>query len=186
MVFNLEDLDLIFKIHCVINSDINEHLPTLRRYAKECRIVTEMGVRRAVSTYAFLSARPKKLTSIDIVPPRELGVDMDGLENLARVNGIDFAFVQGDTTQIEIDETDLLFIDTLHVYEQLKNELELHASKVRKYLILHDTETFGKRGELSDRIGLQPAVDEFLFKHTEWAIKEKVIYNNGLTVLHRI
>ena len=39
-------------------SDINEHLPTLRKYAEECDHITEMGVRWIVSTYAFLAAKP--------------------------------------------------------------------------------------------------------------------------------
>jgi hypothetical protein len=31
------------------------------------------------------------------------------------------------------------FIDTLHTGEQLRQELRLHSSRVRKYIVLHDT-----------------------------------------------
>jgi hypothetical protein len=34
-------------------SDINEHIPTLYEYAKNCEVIAEMGVRGVVSTWAF-------------------------------------------------------------------------------------------------------------------------------------
>ena len=34
--------------------DINEHLPTLKKYAQECSTVFETGVRGVVSSYALL------------------------------------------------------------------------------------------------------------------------------------
>ena len=39
----------------VINpSDINEHLPTLYKYAQECESVIELGVRGVISSYALV------------------------------------------------------------------------------------------------------------------------------------
>ena len=38
---------------CNTPSDINEHLPTLYRYAKECNTVFETGVRGCISSWAF-------------------------------------------------------------------------------------------------------------------------------------
>ena len=49
---------------CNRGSDINEHLPTLKKYSEECDHITEMGVRWLVSTFAFLMGKPKKLVSI--------------------------------------------------------------------------------------------------------------------------
>jgi len=40
-------------------SDINEHLGTLKKYTQECNIIVEMGVRSIVSTWAFLAGKPK-------------------------------------------------------------------------------------------------------------------------------
>ena len=34
--------------------------------------------------------------------------------------------------------------------------------------------------------GLMPAINEFLEENTNWIIKEKVEYNNGLTVLMKV
>ena len=44
---------------CNLVSDINEHLPTLKRYAEDCDHITEMGVRWLVSTIAFMMGQPK-------------------------------------------------------------------------------------------------------------------------------
>jgi hypothetical protein len=63
---------------------------------------------------------------------------------------------------VEIEPTDMLFIDTFHVYEQLRRELALHAGKARRFIVLHDTTTFGEKGEREGSRGLWPAVAEFL------------------------
>ena len=183
---------------CSIVSDINEHLPTLKRYASECKTITEMGVRYACSTWAFLEANPEKITSYDI-DYRPFEPSSDLLNQMSNNYGIKFEFILGDTLKIEIDNTDLLFIDTLHTYNQLIGELNRHESKVSKYIILHDTVTFGHRNEdiyqhASDiikdvevtKFGLIPAIDDFLLHNKSW-IKEEVFYNNnGLTILKRI
>jgi hypothetical protein len=163
-------------------SDINEHLPVLKQYAEKCNHITEFGVRWVVSTYAFMMGRPKKLRSYDITPIENHNVSREDLISLAKENDVDFEFIEGDTLQINIEETDLLFIDTWHTYDQLKKELELHNNKVRKYIILHDTTTFGKVGE-GHPVGLWPAVEEFLNINNNWVIEEKLENNNGLTIL---
>ena len=46
---------------CMESSDINEHLPVLKKYAEECSHITEMGTRYVVSTWAFLFGNPKSM-----------------------------------------------------------------------------------------------------------------------------
>lgn len=101
----------------------------------------------------------------------------------------DFTFKIGNTLEIEIEDTDLLFIDTLHNYNQLIAEFSLHAKHVKKYIILHDTTSFEFRGESyqgSSERGIWFAVDEFLKDNPQWIIKERFINNNGLTILERL
>lgn len=172
-----------YNILCSTPSDINEHLPTLYKYASQVDHITEFGVRNIVSTYALLMGQPSKMISYDIN-------DCHWLPVKRMVEGItDFEFRIGNTLEIEIEPTDLLFIDTLHNYKQLSKELELHADKVRKYIILHDTFTFRWRGESytgSIEPGLWPAVLEFLEEYNNtWFIKESFNNNNGLTVLEK-
>jgi hypothetical protein len=179
-------IDEMFEKHCNTKIDIEEHLPTLKKYSKGLDHVIEMGVRSIVSTWAFLAGRPKKLTSIDINHPSIHGSNLDLVEEQAKKEGIEFNFIQGDTTKISIDECDLLFIDTWHVYDQLKTELNLHGNKSKKYIIFHDTQAFGYHGETAGYKGLIPAIDEFLSENNHWKVKEIFTNNNGLTILERI
>lgn len=172
-------------------SDIHEHMDTLFNLAKECSHITEMGVRNVVSTWAFMLRDPEKL----------IGIDLHDNENVSKALELypKWNFIKGDTTKIQIEQTDLLFIDTLHIYSQLKKELNLHAKKVNKYIVLHDTFTYGSIDEptswqtpeimenylVCTKTGLKPALDEFLAANKDWRIEKEYINNNGLTILKR-
>jgi hypothetical protein len=177
-------LEQYYNERCEIPSDINEHMPTLKKYAEDCDHITEMGVRWVVSTFAFLMGKPKKLVSIDIDPLEMWGNDEEALRIIASEYHTEFQFILADTLNIEIEETDLLFLDTWHVYQQVKAELELHASKVRKYIIFHDTTTFGEKG-MDGQLGIWSAIQEFLDSNDDWYILEKYVNNNGLTIIKR-
>jgi hypothetical protein len=182
--------------NCKINSDINEHLPTLYRYAQECSHITEMGVRWVSSTWAFLLSSPKTLISYDIVKHENI----NEVISISKEYNINFVFIEQDVLKVEIENTDLLFIDTLHTYQQLLSELYLHSTKVSKYIILHDTISFGRVDEIlynhtseiikntsTIKSGLMTAIDEFLIseKGSFWEIHEHYENNNGLTILKR-
>jgi hypothetical protein len=176
-------LEHMYNLKCSTPSDINEHLPTLKKYAEECEHITEMGVRWVVSTYALLMGKPKRMISYDINE-----IVWQPILDIVKYD-TDFEFRVANTLDLEIEETDLLFIDTLHNYNQLKGELTLHGNKSRKYIIFHDTTTFewtgesykGKVGE----IGLWPAITEFLEENKNWELHERFTNNNGLTILKR-
>ncbi len=165
-------------------SDINEHLITLRYYADQCQHVTELGVRKGVSTWAFLASMTKRLVSVDVNHPDDFGGSLKELREAALEVMIDFTFILADDISIKIEETDLLFIDALHTYSHLTKELNLHSEKSRKWIILHDTIAYGVVG-LDGGEGIQKAINEFLEKHTQWKIKEMYENNNGLTILER-
>jgi hypothetical protein len=182
---------------CLIPSDINEHLTTLKKYSEECDTVTEMGVRWIVSTWALLFGNPKKMTSIDLNHPSVFGGNIDDVYNAVKETSIDFTFIESDSLKINIEPCDLLFIDTWHDYLQLKQELTRHHNNVNKYIILHDTNTFGYEDEPLDwnnievietnlPKGLCPAIDEFLMTNKDWILWERKPNNNGLTVLKKI
>lgn len=172
-------------------SDIREHLFTLMGYALDCEHITEMGVRSVVSTWAFLAANPKRLVSIDI----EYTPNIEEALTLAKENNTDMVFLTQDTIDpnFEIEETDLLFIDTLHTYKQMKAELFQHGNKARKYLIFHDTTTFGNSDEPNSvesknffgPQGLRPAIEEFTSKNPHWKLCNLYENNNGLAIFRR-
>lgn len=200
MLFTEKDIltpGLHYQKMCEIPSDIYEHLPVIKKYSEECETVTEMGVRCACSTWAFIEAKPKKLTCIDIYydffKPSERFV-----RKMCDNYNIEFNWITGDSLNIEIEKTDLLFIDTLHTYNQLKSELKLHHQNVNKYIILHDTATFADvdegiydhasesvKKQTVSKVGLMTAVNEFLQENSEWSIREVFTNNNGLTILSK-
>lgn len=162
-------------------SDINENVHILYDLAKECKTVVEMGVRTGVSTRAFLNT-DVNLISFDVI----LNQNVQKLFDYAQQQGKNVQYIKADVLNIEIDDTDLLFIDTLHTYEQLKEELKLHGNKAQKYLAFHDTYTFGLRGENGrDKKGLMTAIVEFMIDNPHWKFKIHKTNNNGFTVLER-
>tara|TARA_R110000822_G_scaffold142006_3_gene279951 strand:+ start:766 stop:1368 length:603 start_codon:yes stop_codon:yes gene_type:complete len=199
MIINLQN-----HIEIITNrgSDINEHIPTIVKYGKECNHITEMGVRGICSTWGWLASNPTKLIVYDLENPNKWGGSLEDVYDTANNIGVDFQFIKADVLKVEIEETDLLFIDTLHVYNQLKAELMLHASKVRKYLCFHDTTNYEFRDEIpkekqpdysgvidevSDKKGLWGVIEEFLSENKDtWKVKERFINNNGFTILEKI
>lgn len=175
-------IDEYYSKFCKLKSDINEHMPTLYYYASQCKHITEMGVRNVVSTWAFLKSKPERIICYDIIRSNNIDIAITS----AKENGIELQFHEKNVLAVEIEETDLLFIDTLHQYEQLVQELKLHANKVRKYIIFHDTSKFAYTDELTGQSGgLWPAIEEFLEQTNEWQIKERYTNNNGLTIIQR-
>lgn len=170
--------------HATTPSDINEHLPTLRSYGQKCNHITEMGVRWVVSTWALLIAKPNTLVSYDI----NYHPSIENIKQSAKQDKVDFTFIQEDVLKASINETDLLFIDTLHNYHQLVKELDIHSKNVRKYIIFHDTTTFGYADETpSESVtkGVRPAIEQFLLKNKQWNLVDVYANNNGLSVIQK-
>jgi len=183
----------------ITQSDINEHIPTILQYGQECSHITEMGVRGILSTWAWLACAPEdKFISYDLYHPSHWGGNIAEVEDTAKAYGINYEFKQADVLKIDIDETDLLFIDTWHHYNQLKAELERHSPKARKYICLHDTTSYEHHSEpttsendFKDELqwdkGLWDAVSEFLEENKDiWKLRERFTNNNGFTIIERI
>ena len=185
-------------------SDINEHLGTLYAYTKKCTSVVECGVRDVVSSYSFaagLAGTPgNSYTLIDLYKSDQIDPFLD----MCAKEEVNARFLTTSDTACPPVETDMLFIDTWHVYGHLKRELAHWHSHVRKYILMHDTtvdEVYGESircglniaaqsresgyPEQEIRRGLGPAIAEFLEGHPEWRVEKKYTHNNGLTVLAR-
>jgi cephalosporin hydroxylase len=176
------DIDSLFDRVSKTPSDINEHCERLKDLAAQCESVTEFGVRHGVSTVALLAGRPQVMRSYDVVKYSEV----QHLERLATQTGqTRFEFIQGSSLTVEIEPTDLLFIDTLHNAKQLSQELERHAPQTRKWIVLHDTEIYGEHGD-DGGPGLLHALRKYLREHPEWSVRNHYQNNYGLTVLTRL
>ena len=169
---------------CIYAADIREHLPVLKQYASTVKHITEFGVRDVISTWALLAGRPEKLISYDVndTPHAER------CRIISAQEGLDWRFIIKSTLEADIEPTDLLFIDTWHTYDQLRQELALHAGKVSTYIMLHDTTSWEHKSEFIEGStkGLWDAVNEFLASHPEWVIRERFTNNNGMTILERV
>jgi hypothetical protein len=179
--------------------DVQNHLGLMQALAGSVDHVTEFGVRSGVSTLAWLMGGAKTVVGYDL--------NVAGLDELQEVcNGCgdscSVRFVEGDTSKVKIDATDLLFIDSLHTGEHLRKELSLHHPKVSKYIVLHDTtacwdglKQMGAwhydhlcRKNFNDvhQEGLGAAIDEFMERNGgTWKLFGKKTNNNGLIVLER-
>ena len=203
-----------FEHHSKTSSDINEHLPTLYRYAKECDRIMETGVRGCISSWACLcglmdsvSERPKYLFLNDI-DTCDIGELLECSRQLSSPPvQVEYQWINNLELDLpsRVEPVDMIFIDTWHIYGQLKRELAKFAPWTRKYIIMHDTTVDEFQGEtiragfdadaqaISSGFpkheilcGLGMAISEFLEQHPEWILKEKYTNNNGLTVLQRI
>lgn len=188
-----------------ISVDIQEHLVTLHEYASQCNSVFETGVRGCVSSWAFLygllnndNGVKKKLLCNDIKV-----CDIDELLEASKSFDIEINCIWGDNLLIDISENyDITFIDTWHVYGQLKRELDKFSKITNKYIIMHDTTVDGEMGESvrcgcdikrqsiesgipvhEIRKGLWPAVEEFLENNKDWYLVKRFTNNNGLTII---
>ena len=132
--------------------------------------------------------------------------DIISLLNAASCENIKIDYIWKNNLLLELTNTyDLTFIDTWHVYGQLKRELDKFSKITNKYIIMHDTtvdEWYGETIRLNmnsekqslesgfpkEEInkGLWPAVEEFLQSNPNWVLHERYINNNGLTILKKI
>lgn len=181
--WDIIDIEKEYKLVCDSSSDINEHLPKLRELAEHCTHITELGTRYGNSSIAFMSGRPQKFISYDVQYNSRIAY----LHKVSRDTGISFDFRLENVEKIELDETDLLFIDTNHHMEQCSVELRLHANKARKYIVFHDTTTFWEKGQGHEiGNGLRYAIEPFIESHSEWIQDYRAINNNGLLILKRV
>lgn len=180
---------------CSTPSSIHIHLPVLRHYAEQCESIAEFGVQFGYSTTAFLIAQPSYFCSYDVVCHPELQELFDmagsckkvGNTRLCKFGKTDWCFHMADSRKVPISSlTELLFIDSSHWYGQMKSELARHHACVRRWIICHDTVSYGQFGEAGPpQVGIMPAIEEFLAAHSEWTIREHQTNHNGLLIMER-
>ena len=211
-------LDLVYDFVRWYPSDMYEHLPTLRKYAGKCDTVCEFGTNDLTSTLGLLSGFPKHLITLDLnhpdifaltfepfspnrkenEEPMVIKLNLETVNKIAAENEIEFKFIQTNSLEFSFNSVDLLFIDSLHTYTQLTKELMLHSKKVKKYIILHDTEFYGEKGQDNkddegnylcphwETKGIGHAIAEFLENpYSGWVIDKHYTNCHGLTILKR-
>jgi len=157
-------------------SYIHEHLTTLFFIASEfpCNTVLEIGTGMGHSTEAFAEAGcfVQTLDIVDCKQAKEL-LRQDRLSHLVEY------IKKNSLTFTAENHYDIVFIDGLHEYGQVKEELRLFSPAVKKggFLILHDYTNFAHPG-------VQRACDEFAASHREYKIY-RWFNCNGLYVMKK-
>ena len=171
-----------YQEHLTRHSDIREHLGLLHGLAMQCTSfgIVELGFRTGVSASAFLAAGAK-LWSLDI----DAGCKKH-VRNLAHRYPDTFTFKIGDSRSVDIPKCEMLFIDTDHTYDTTIAELQRHADDVTRWIVLHDTVSFGRKDRAPGKgSGVLTAAEDWHESHDEWALLLHLPNNNGLTILQR-
>ncbi len=157
------------------------HYETLCTFASKCKTVTELGINSGCATLAFLLSGCKNVISYNVV----ISQNALKVRQAAQDDNISFKLINKDNLKTKIKKTDLLYIDTDHWYGQIKSELSRHHKRVRKWIIMNNTETFGHINPFDGRPGMKAAIYEFLEENPEWIVKEHSIEGHGLTILEK-
>ena len=166
-------------------SDMVLHLPVMEWYSSRCNYVTEFGVRCGHSTVALLAGKPKKLTSYDIEDCRGIVNHLKGIELPCL-----WEFHQKNTVSKDwvIEPTDMLFVDTAHTYNQVKQELAIHGPLVKKYIAFHDTKTCWVKdssGPNPNEEGIGRAINEYI-QANDFRIVYRTDSCHGLLIIERL
>lgn len=169
------------------------HLERIRHLATGLPHACEFGVKHGASSAALLMGAAR-VTSYDI----EATASARRLEQLAPW----WAYHIADSRTIRLPECELLLIDSLHTFDQVHTELQLHADRVRRYLVFHDTITFGSIGADGEsgswswtpvvgasvplpHLGIRHAIDLLMIRDRAWMIHAAYPDSHGLLVLER-
>jgi hypothetical protein len=187
------DLDAIYTFHATNTRHATAaHLARLRHYATGCDLAVEFGVKHGATSAALLMGA-KRLISYDLVRS-------DRCNPLLLAAGARWSYITGDSREAPVVDCDLLFIDSLHTYAQVDAELSRHASHVHRWLIFHDSITFGSVGADGETgqplwspatgtpappeaLGIRPAIDQLMMRDPTWHIHAHFPDSHGLLVL---
>ena len=140
--------------------DMIVHMPTLEDYASRAAVIIEIGVGHGNgSTRAFARglARSEKHVRVHV------GVDMDPVRPQIKpdrfwceVHGMSEDPATASWVKIMLGDrmADIIFIDTVHTYEQMVQELPIWAafSGPETIWLFHDTWMFGPYNQMTEAI----------------------------------
>lgn len=143
--------------------------------------IKELGVCQGATFAAMMMTKPKKLIGYDIAgyyfePYRHL------FDDYAKKHDIDWEYNEiSSHSSKSVSEVDMLHIDSLHKADHLMKELTMHAPKVKKYIVLHDTANFKNSQDLFVTIAKYITTIE-----QKWKVHTHYIHRVGYTVLERV
>ncbi len=174
--------------HRSTHSDISHHLETLAGLSRG--FVVELGTRGGVSTTALLNG-------VERFGGHVVSIDTADCSATHRGNR-HWTFLQADSRDVRArnaiksimlamnyQRPTMVFIDTIHTYEHVMEELNLWSALDPDFIVIHDTESFP---------GVKAAVEEWLVTVPETRAGEHslarsmydcwfVVPNNGIAII---
>lgn len=172
-------LDSIFDEVVQIPRDLNEHMPKLRALASGIHHVTEFSHRRE-SLLAFVAGCKERVVSYNLEADNPLVKTI-----LSQAPQLQLASKDSPEVPV-IEQTDLLFLDTVHTAERLQQELDKYAGSVNRFIVLHDTVLHAHTDQFGKSPGFCSVLEKFAVgKDKEWFLADHNPNQYGLTVLSR-
>jgi glycosyltransferase involved in cell wall biosynthesis len=175
-----KSLEDAFQASATTSPDFSQHVPTLRDLARLCESAVELTHHGHGTVGLLAGLADREGTSLTTIHEAPCG-ETDRLVDVA--GKCSFKKEVGKWTGRSIPKCDLLFIDTRHNAGQLSQELMEHAPNVRKFIVLHDTNIYGEKGD-NGGPGLMHAIRGYLaWSGLRWSVYSHTKEQYGLTVL---
>lgn len=168
------------------NISRNTQFFCLFKYASRVRHVSIIGCGSGLSLLTAIAAQPETIRVYN-----NSSQDVNQFQDICKQSGIDFEFHVADMSELKIQPTDLLYIDTVHEGHVKGSELRLHAPSVNRYILVPQTYTNAHDPQsgitLPNNIqpcGIIHGINTFIVEFPKWHILEHQYYEPGLTVLY--
>ena len=176
---SMDTIDDVFDVVKAIPRDLDQHMDTLKELSSKCSHVTEISKRKE-SLIALAAGKPEKIVSHNI----EMNTILEHVEKVSTDTVIERSFLKSVEVD-SIEKTDLLFIDTVHTYDMMLDELTKFAPSVKRFIVARGTQSNGEIGEDGGR-GILYALRFFMEKNPKWSVIEHHEHQYGITVLARL
>ncbi len=155
-----------------------QYLPHIREYMQTCSSYRELGTNQGASASAVFLENPKFVEIIDKSFFR-FNPSKKYFDTYAKENDIEFSLIELSSLDVTISRnTDFLFVDSVHKYNHVIQELNLYSPFVNNFIMIHDTVGFPQVGK---------AVNKFVSNSTTWKIDYHFNHlQAGYTVLTKI
>ena len=161
-----------------VERDFNQHMPKLRELADECDTIVDISIRQ--ESYVALAASKAKTVFSYSNEHNKITDEIAKLRGQKRLPANPWVVE-------DIPDCDLLFLNTRHTGDQVLRELTMLGSKVKHYIVLHNTQIFGELGEgytpEKPIPGILPALRKYMKENPNWSIVSHDDRQYGLTVM---
>ena len=148
----------------------------IKKRIEDCNSYTELGINQGTTLAIPVLKGISTITAYDItLGPYNRAKGL--FDEHAKQLDINYNVYEANTLAINIDPVDVLYIDTVHLYDHLIKELALHGGKANKFIIVHDTFVNNKE--------LKIAVEEYVDANKEWSVVTDCEINVGFMTIEK-